>query len=63
MAGQTVDPKTRILLYKLVNGGVLDAVNGVISTGKEVVIMHANGGPGPEQGPGGANECTQGVRC
>merc|ERR1719228_2066352 len=48
---QAVDPKTRILLYKLVNGGVLDAVNGVISTGKEAVIMHADGGPGPEQGP------------
>ena len=48
---QAVDPKTRILLYKLVNGGVLDAVNGVISTGKEAVIMHADGGPGPDQGP------------
>jgi len=51
VAEQAVDPKTRILLYKLVNGGVLDAVNGVISTGKEAVIMHADGGPGPEQGP------------
>jgi RIO kinase 3 len=51
VAEQAVDPKTRILLYKLVNGGVLDAVNGVISTGKEAVIMHADGGPGPEGGP------------
>ena len=31
------------------NGGVLDAVNGVISTGKEAVIMHADGGPGPQE--------------
>merc|ERR1719369_2355812 len=51
VAEQAVDPRTRILLYKLVNGGVLDAINGVISTGKEAVIMHADGGPGPEGGP------------
>jgi len=51
VAEQALDPSTRLLLYKLVNGGVLDAVNGVISTGKEAVIMHADGGPGPEDGP------------
>lgn len=51
VAEQAVDPKTRVLLFKLVNGGILDAVNGVISTGKEAVIMHADGGPGPEEGP------------
>merc|ERR1719209_2375760 len=51
VAEQAVDPKTRILLYKFVNGGVLDSVNGVISTGKEAVIMHADGGPGPDTGP------------
>merc|ERR1712130_489648 len=49
VAEQAVDPQTRLLLYKLVNGGVLDAINGVISTGKEAVIMHADGGPGPER--------------
>merc|ERR1719433_2566676 len=49
VAEQALDPKTRVLLYKLVNGGVLDAVNGVISTGKEAVIMHADGGPGPQE--------------
>jgi len=48
---QAVDPKTRVLLFKLVNGGVLDSINGIISTGKEAVIMHADGGPGPDQGP------------
>ena len=47
---QAVDPKTRVLLFKLVNGGVLDSINGIISTGKEAVIMHADGGPGPDQG-------------
>ena len=34
VAEQAVDPKTRVLLFKLVNGGVLDSVNGVISTGR-----------------------------
>jgi len=51
VAEQAVDPKTRVLLFKLVNGGILDAINGVISTGKEAVIMHADGGPGPDEGP------------
>jgi len=49
VAEQAVDPRTRLLLYKFVNGGVLDSINGVISTGKEAVIMHADGGPGPER--------------
>jgi len=51
VAEQAMDPKTRVLLFKFVNGGVLDSINGVISTGKEAVIMHADGGPGPEEGP------------
>ncbi|XP_075682459.1 serine/threonine-protein kinase RIO3 [Rhinoderma darwinii] len=41
---KVVDPKTRLLLYKMVNAGVLDTVNGCVSTGKESVVFHANGG-------------------
>ena len=48
VAEQALDPKTRVLLYKLVNGCILDSVNGTISTGKEAVILHADGGPGPQ---------------
>lgn len=48
-AEQAIDPKTKVLLFKMVNGGVLDGVNGVISTGKEAVILHADGGPGPDE--------------
>ena len=33
----------------MINGGILDAINGVISTGKEAVILHADGGPGPDE--------------
>ena len=50
-AEQAIDPKTKVILFKLVNGGVLDGINGVVSTGKEAVILHADGGPGPEEGP------------
>lgn len=46
---QAIDPKTKVLLFKMVNGGILDGINGVISTGKEAVILHADGGPGPEE--------------
>lgn len=31
-------------MYKLVNAGVLEKINGCISTGKESVIFHADGG-------------------
>lgn len=44
-----VDPRTRILLFKLVNGGILESINGTISTGKEAVIIHATGGRLDEQ--------------
>ncbi|XP_053715111.1 serine/threonine-protein kinase RIO3 [Synchiropus splendidus] len=43
-AEQAVDPRTRLLMYKMVNAGVLDNINGCISTGKESVVFHADGG-------------------
>ncbi|XP_034041840.1 serine/threonine-protein kinase RIO3 isoform X2 [Thalassophryne amazonica] len=48
-AEQAVDPRTRLLMYKMVNAGVLENINGCISTGKESVIFHANGGSLDEQ--------------
>ncbi|XP_066993817.1 serine/threonine-protein kinase RIO3 [Anabrus simplex] len=44
----SVDPRTRLLLYKLVNQEVLDRVNGILSTGKEAVVIHADGGSSQE---------------
>ena len=41
---QALDPKTRLLLYKLVNSEVLEEMNGCISTGKEACVFHAFGG-------------------
>lgn len=39
-----MDPRTRLLMFKLVNNGVLEKINGCISTGKESVVFHADGG-------------------
>ena len=43
-AEHAVDDRTRKILFKLVNSGSLDGVNGVISIGKEAVVLHAKGG-------------------
>ncbi|RVE59100.1 hypothetical protein OJAV_G00200890 [Oryzias javanicus] len=48
-AEQAVDPRTRLLMYKMVNAGVLENINGCISTGKESVVFHADGGSLEEQ--------------
>ncbi|XP_042229249.1 serine/threonine-protein kinase RIO3-like [Homarus americanus] len=39
-----LDPKTRLLIFKLVNNAVLESVNGIISSGKEAVVFYAQGG-------------------
>ena len=41
---EAVDEKTRLIMYKLVNSGMLNAINGIVSTGKESVVFHADGG-------------------
>ncbi len=41
---QAVDEKTRLMLYKLVNSGLLESVGGIVSSGKEAVVMHGIGG-------------------
>lgn len=44
----SLDPNTRLILFKLVNSGMLSEVNGCISTGKEASIFHAVGGSSEE---------------
>lgn len=39
-----IDTKTRLILYKMVNNLVLENVYGIISTGKEAVVLYATGG-------------------
>lgn len=43
-AEMALDPNTRLLIFKLVNNAILESVNGVISSGKEAVVIHAKGG-------------------
>lgn len=38
------DVKTSIMLYKLVSNGILASINGIVSVGKEAIVVHANGG-------------------
>jgi RIO kinase 1 len=33
---QVLDPRTRIILFKMINRGLIEEVNGCVSTGKEV---------------------------
>lgn len=39
-----MDERTRLLIYKLVNIGLLESVTGSISAGKESIVFHAFGG-------------------
>ena len=40
-----IDAPTRLQLYKMINNQVLEQINGIISTGKEAIILHANSDP------------------
>lgn len=37
---QAIDPRTRMVLFKMLNRGVFHDINGCISTGKEVLVFH-----------------------
>ena len=41
---QVMDPKTRLMLFKMVDNQVLTEINGCVSTGKEACVFHAGGG-------------------
>ncbi|KAF7298960.1 Serine/threonine-protein kinase RIO1 [Mycena indigotica] len=38
---QVLDPRTRVILLKMVGRGLIDEVNGCVSTGKEANVYHA----------------------
>uniref|UniRef100_W8B0E8 Serine/threonine-protein kinase RIO1 n=1 Tax=Ceratitis capitata TaxID=7213 RepID=W8B0E8_CERCA len=40
-AEQVMDPRTRMILFKLLNRGFIQEINGCISTGKEANVYHA----------------------
>jgi RIO kinase 1 len=37
---QAIDPRTRMVLFKMLNRGVFNNINGCISTGKEVALRY-----------------------
>ena len=39
---QALDPRTRLVLFKMLNKGVFSEINGCISTGKEANVYHAS---------------------
>ncbi|XP_059483747.1 serine/threonine-protein kinase RIO1 [Neocloeon triangulifer] len=47
-AEQVMDPRTRMVLFKLLNRGAITEVNGCISTGKEANVYHALGRSGSD---------------
>ncbi|XP_078695949.1 serine/threonine-protein kinase RIO1-like [Branchiostoma floridae x Branchiostoma belcheri] len=38
---QVLDPRTRMILFKMLNRGIIQQINGCISTGKEANVYHA----------------------
>ncbi|KXN88075.1 Serine/threonine-protein kinase rio1 [Leucoagaricus sp. SymC.cos] len=38
---QVLDPRTRLILFKMIGRGLIDEVNGCVSTGKEANVYHA----------------------
>ncbi|GAB1601211.1 serine/threonine-protein kinase RIO1-like [Argonauta hians] len=40
---QALDPRTRMIIFKLLSRGTIDDINGCISTGKEANVYHATG--------------------
>ena len=43
---QALDPRTRLVLFKMLNQGVFNEINGCISTGKEANVYHASAADG-----------------
>lgn len=41
-AEQVMDPRTRMILFKLLNRNIINEINGCISTGKEANVYHAS---------------------
>ena len=38
---QVMDPRTRIILFRLLSRGLVSAIDGCVSTGKEANVYHA----------------------
>ncbi|XP_032520741.2 serine/threonine-protein kinase RIO1 [Danaus plexippus] len=45
---QVMDPRTKMILFKLLNRGIINEINGCISTGKEANVYHATSKDGKD---------------
>ncbi|GAX85066.1 hypothetical protein CEUSTIGMA_g12486.t1 [Chlamydomonas eustigma] len=45
---QAIDPRTRMVLFKMLNRGLFSEINGCVSTGKEANVYHAGAADGSE---------------
>lgn len=45
-AEQVMDPRTRMILFKLLNRGIIGQIDGCISTGKEANVYHSTSADG-----------------
>lgn len=52
-AESVMDENSRLLIFKLMNQGILDEVNGAINTGKEAVVYHGIGSNAEKDVPSG----------
>lgn len=48
-AESVMDENSRLLIFKLINAGIVDEVNGAINTGKEANVYHGLGGNSEKQ--------------
>ena len=53
-----LDTKTRLLLFRMVNAGILEEINGAISTGKEAIVFHASRRTDPRDPRSALEECA-----
>ena len=52
---QCLDPRTRLMLFKMLSNGLLDGIDGCLSTGKEANVYYAKAGA-KSQAPEGVTE-------
>ncbi len=53
---QVLDPRTRMILLRMINKGIVSEINGCLSTGKEANVYHAVSEPQEENGELGGKE-------
>ena len=59
---QVLDPRTRMILLQMLNRGIVDEVNGVVSTGKEANVYHALSVPAFQSGEEAADPLHRAIK-